>query len=71
MYCYVIYHVVMLYNMCHVMLCYITYVNMSCHVLLYNMCHAMLYNMSCHVMLPNMCHAMLCYITYGMSCYAI
>ena len=65
----------MLYDMCHVMLCYITKyvmlrhlncISFQCVMLRYNISHAMLYNMLyniCHVMLYDMCHVMLCYIT--------
>ena len=51
-------------SICHVILCYITYVNMSCHVLLHNMSHVMLRYIRYAI-----CHVMLCYITCGMSCY--
>ena len=32
---------VMVYKICDVMLCYITYVNMSYHVMLYKICNVM------------------------------
>ena len=68
----------MLYDMCHVMLCYITKyvilrhlncISFQCVMLRYNISHAMLYNMLyniCHVMLYNMCHTMLYNICHVM-----